>query len=107
MISKVQIDPTGRSAEFLNSEGARGFVNLFNDPSLLKLLQDNKIDISVMQVQPGNPLLNLLSSLAFPLFMIAGIYFITRRLKTGMSGMNDQQNPFNIGRSRAKAQMDP
>ena len=38
LISQVRIDPTGKSAEFMNVEGARGFVNLFNDPNLLKLL---------------------------------------------------------------------
>ena len=47
MIERVRIDPTGRTAEFLNVDGARGMVNLFNDPNLLKILQENKIDISV------------------------------------------------------------
>jgi len=48
LIERVRIDPTGKTAEFLNLAGAKGSVNLFNDPGLLKTLQENKIDISVI-----------------------------------------------------------
>jgi cell division protease FtsH len=107
MIERVRIDPTGRTAEFLNVDGARGMVNLFNDPNLLKILQENKIDISVTPQDPGNPILGVLSSLAFPLFIIAGLFILSRRAGGGMPGSNDPNNPFNIGKSKAKVQMEP
>lgn len=40
-IERVRIAADGRTAEFLNTEGGRGAVNLFNDPSLFKTLLDN------------------------------------------------------------------
>jgi hypothetical protein len=40
-IERVRIAADGRTAEFLNTEGGRGAVNLFNDPSLFKILQEN------------------------------------------------------------------
>jgi len=80
MIEKVRLDPTGRTAEFLNVDGIRGSVNLFNDPGLLKLLQENGVDISVMPADPGpNPIFGVLSSLAFPFFILLGLFLISRR----------------------------
>jgi hypothetical protein len=79
LIERVRIDPTGKTAEFLNLAGGKGSVNLFNDPGLLKTLQENKIDISVIPQDPGNPILGVLSSLAFPFFIIAGLFILSRR----------------------------
>lgn len=79
LIERVRIDPTGKTAEFLNVDGGRGQVNLFNDPNLLKVLQDNKIDISVIPQDAGNPLFGVLSQLAFPIIVIAGLFFLSKR----------------------------
>ena len=59
-----------------------------------------------MQQDPGNPFLGILSSLAFPLFIIAGLFILSRNL-TGGGNPNDQTNPFNVGKSKAKVQMEP
>ena len=40
-IERVRIAADGRTAEFLNTEGGRGAVNLFNDPGLFKTLTEN------------------------------------------------------------------
>ena len=106
VIERVRIDPTGRTAEFLNVDGGRGAVNLFNDPNLLKILQENQIDISVIPQTPPNPILGILGQLAFPLFIIAGLFLLSRRQGAGPGG-NDPNNPFNIGKSKAKVQMEP
>lgn len=37
-IERVRVAADGRSAEFLNLDGVRGAVNLFNDPNLFKIL---------------------------------------------------------------------
>ena len=101
MIEKVKIDPTGRVAEFLNVDGIRGSVNLFNDPGLLKLLQENGVDISVLPSDPGpNPIFGVLQSLAFPFFILLGLFLISRNRQGGPGG--DQNNPFNMGKSKAK-----
>lgn len=41
LIDRVKLAADGRTAEFLNSDGARGSVNLLTDPNLLKILTDN------------------------------------------------------------------
>lgn len=106
LIDRVRIDPTGRTAEFLNVDGAKGAVNLFNDPNLLKILQENQIDLSVIPNDPGNPIFGVLQSLSFPFFFLAGLFLLSRR-NGGMPGGNDPNNPFNIGKSKAKVQMEP
>jgi hypothetical protein len=37
-ISRVRINSDGKFAEYLNIEGVKGAVNLFNDPNLFKLI---------------------------------------------------------------------
>lgn len=32
MIDRVRVEPNGRTADFLNPEGMKGKVELFNDP---------------------------------------------------------------------------
>lgn len=107
LIERVRIDPTGRTAEFLNVDGARGQVNLFNDPNLLKILQENQIDLSVIPQQADNPIFGVLQSLAFPLFILGGLVLLSRRAQGGPGGGGDPNNPFNIGKSKAKVQMEP
>jgi len=36
----------------LNSEGSGGFVALYPDPNLYKILQENNVDISIMSKDP-------------------------------------------------------
>ena len=61
MIDRVRIAADGRSADFLNMEGGRGTVNLLSDPSLLKILTDNGVDIAALPSDPtGNAFLGIL-----------------------------------------------
>jgi hypothetical protein len=63
----------------LNTEGGRGAVNLFNDPSLFKTLLDNQIDVSVLPPdQAGAALFGILNTLAFPLIFFGGIFLLNR-----------------------------
>jgi ATP-dependent Zn protease len=78
-IERVRVAADGRTAEFLTSEGARGAVNLFNDPNLFKMLQENKVDLSVMPPdQAGAALFGVLNTLAFPLILFGGIFLLNR-----------------------------
>jgi len=48
VIERVRVEPNGRTADFITNDGARGQVELFNDPEFLKQIQDNGIDLYVM-----------------------------------------------------------
>ena len=107
-IERIRIAADGRTAEFLNTEGARGAVNLFNDPNLFKLIQDNGIDLSVMPVdQAGAAIFGILNAIAFPLIFFGGLFLLNRSRMNGPGGAGDQMNPFNMGKSKAKVQMEP
>jgi cell division protease FtsH len=103
-IERVRIAADGRTAEFLNQEGGRGAVNLFNDPSLFKILQDNQVDVSVLPPdQAGAALFGILNALAFPLIFFGGIFLLNRARNGGGGGPGgDAMNPFNMGKSKAK-----
>ena len=76
-IERVRVAADGRTAEFLTNEGARGAVNLFNDPQLFKLLQDKHIDLSVLPPdQAGAAIFGILNTLAFPLILFGGIFLL-------------------------------
>ena len=79
VIEKVRVAADGRQAEFLNVDGVRGAVNLFNDPNLFKILQDNGVDLSVMPVDnTGNALFGILNAIAFPLIFFGGLFLLNR-----------------------------
>ena len=108
-IERVRVAADGRTAEFLTNEGARGNVNLFNDPNLFKLLQDQHIDLSVLPPdQAGAALFGILNTLAFPLILFGGIFLLNRsRMNAAGGGGGDPNNPFSMGKSKARIQMDP
>ena len=79
VIERVRVAADGRSAEFLNLDGARGAVNLFNDPNLFKILQDNGVDLSVIPVDnTSNAVFGLLNAIAFPLIFFGGLFLLNR-----------------------------
>ena len=107
-IERVRVAADGRTAEFLTNEGARGNVNLFNDPNLFKLLQDNQIDLSVLPPdQAGAALFSIINTLAFPLILFGGIFLLNRSRMNSMGGGADPNNPFAMGKSKARIQMEP
>ena len=108
-IERVRVAADGRTAEFLTNEGARGNVNLFNDPNLFKLLQDQHIDLSVLPPdQAGAALFGILNTLAFPLILFGGIFLLNRnRMNAAGGGGGDPNNPFSMGKSKARIQMEP
>lgn len=102
----MRVGADGRSAEFINQDGGRGIVNLFNDPQLFKILQDNQVDLSVMPPDStGNFLFGLLNTLAFPLLFFGGIFLLNRA--RGDGGLGGPNNPLNMGKSKAKVQLEP
>ena len=53
LIEKLRVEPNGRTADFINTEGFRGKVELFNDPEFLNTIQKYNVDLYVMNA--GNP----------------------------------------------------
>ena len=93
----------GRNAEFLNVEGLRGQVGLFNDPNLFKILEENHIDLSVLPPnQGGDIFFQIINTLAFPVIFFAGVYLISRRMANGPGARNDPNNPFSMGKTKAR-----
>ena len=110
VIERVRVAADGRNAEFLTAEGNRGMVNLFNDPQLFKILQDAGVDLSVMPVDnTGNAIFGILNTIAFPLVFFGGIFLINRFRNQGAGGPGgmDPNNPFAMGKSKARVEMDP
>lgn len=111
VIERVRVAADGRNAEFLTSEGNRGSVNLFNDPQLFKILQDAGVDLSVMPVDnTGNAIFGILNTIAFPLVFFGGIFLINRARNNangGGPGGMDPNNPFAMGKSKARVEMNP
>ena len=106
VIERVRVGADGRSAEFINQDDGRGVVNLLNDPQLFKILQDNQVELSVMPPDTtGNFLFGLLNTLAFPLLFFGGIFLLNRA--RGDGGLGGPNNPLNMGKSKAKVQLEP
>jgi hypothetical protein len=45
VIERVKFFSDGKSAQFINTSGDKGSVNLFNDPGLLDFLKENFVDV--------------------------------------------------------------
>lgn len=75
---------------------------------LLSKFREKKVDFAAHtnDEDGGSVLLSLLGNLAFPLLLVAGLFFLSRRSQGGL-GPGGPGNPMNFGKSRAKFQMEP
>ncbi len=102
-VSRVLISPDKGTAQIVESDGNRAFVNLAPDQELLQLLTKNDVDIAVQPTTQANPLQQAASSLIFPIILLGGLFFLFRRAGSGGGG-----NPaMNFGKSKARLQMEP
>ncbi len=102
-VSRVLISPDKGTAQIVESDGNRAFVNLAPDQELLQLLTQNDVDIAVQPTTQANPLQQAASSLIFPILLLGGLFFLFRRAGSGGGG-----NPaMNFGKSKARLQMEP
>merc|ERR1711981_245865 len=102
-ISRVLISPDKGTAQIVESDGTRAFVNLAPDQELLQLLTNNDVDIAVQPTTQANPLQQAATSLIFPILLLGGLFFLFRRAGSGGGG-----NPaMNFGKSKARLQMEP
>lgn len=104
----MRVEPNGRTADFITNDGGRGQVELFNDPEFLKQIQDNGIDLYVMNATnpaQNDQIFSIFTTFIVPALILAGIYFLTQR-GSGV-GISGGMNQFNIGKSKARIQMEP
>ncbi|MBQ3311133.1 ATP-dependent zinc metalloprotease FtsH [bacterium] len=71
-----------------------------NDPNLIKKLEEAKVDISVMKPSESSKILNLIGSLALPVFVIIFLILMAKGLSAGGS------QAMSFGKSRAKMLLD-
>jgi len=100
-VERVRIRPDRSMAEVATSDGTKVEVNLPNDPDLLKILMDHKVDISVRPPEDDS-LWRLLSSLFVPVLILVGLFFLLRRAQNGPGSQ-----AMSFGKSRARVQMEP
>ncbi|CAK9190099.1 unnamed protein product [Sphagnum troendelagicum] len=78
---------------------------------LLSKFRQKNIDFAAHSAQEdsGSVILNLISNLAFPLLLVGGLFFLSRRAGGGMGGggPGGPGNPMAFGKSKAKFQMEP
>jgi len=76
---------------------------------LLSKFRGKNIDFAAHSAQEdsGSVILNLISNLAFPLLLVGGLFFLSRRAQGGMGGPGGPGNPLAFGKSKAKFQMEP
>ncbi len=77
-------------------------VNLPNDPQLIDILSKNGVDISVQPQNNEGFWFRALSSLFFPILLLAGLFFLLRRAQSGPGSQ-----AMNFGKSKARVQMEP
>ena len=101
-IAKVAIAPDQRSAQVVHADNRRFLVNLAPDQDLLPLLSQHQVDITVLPDSGPPAWQSALLSLAFPLLLLGGLFFLLRRMQSG--GGNPAMS---FGKSRARVQMEP
>ena len=101
-VEKVNLSADRTKAIATGIDGNRYLVNLPNDPQLIDILVENKVDIAVLPQNEDNFWFRVLSSLFFPILLLVGLFFLLRRASSGPGSQ-----AMNFGKSKARVQMEP
>merc|ERR1719201_2534829 len=111
---KVSFSADGKQILCIDKDGNRHEALILPGQSaeLIKLLSKKDIVFNVQEkaAQGGNDLLRVLPTLAFPLLIIGGLYFLQQRNNgggAGGGGGGGMGGPMGIGKSRSKIQLEP
>jgi len=85
-----------------SNSGAPLLVNLPNDPELINILSENKVDIVIQPQNSEGVWFRVLSSLFLPMLLLVGLFFLLRRTQNGPGSQ-----AMNFGKSKARVQMEP
>ncbi|MEB3340453.1 ATP-dependent zinc metalloprotease FtsH3 [Okeania sp.] len=101
-VDKVSISADRTVARVKAADGTIFRVNLPNDPDLINILTQNRVDISVLPQNEEGFWVRALSSLFFPVLLLVGLFFLLRRAQSGPGSQ-----AMNFGKSKARVQMEP
>ena len=101
-VEKVELNSDRTKALATNLEGTRYLINLPNDPQLVDILTQNKVNIVIVPQNEDGFWLRALSSLFFPILLLVGLFFLLRRAQSGPGSQ-----AMNFGKSKARVQMEP
>ncbi|MBE9222211.1 ATP-dependent zinc metalloprotease FtsH3 [Cyanobacterium stanieri LEGE 03274] len=101
-VERVQLSADRTQAIATARDGQRFLVNLPNDPQLVDILSENRVDISVVPQSDDSFWFRAISSLFFPVLLLVGLFFLLRRASSGPGSQ-----AMNFGKSKARVQMEP
>ncbi|AFY80060.1 ATP-dependent zinc metalloprotease FtsH3 [Oscillatoria acuminata] len=101
-IDKVVITSDRSRAKVTAQDGKKVVVNLPNDPELLNILTEHRVNIEVSPQGDEGFWFKALSSLFFPVLLLVGLVFLLRRAQNGPGSQ-----AMNFGKSKARVQMEP
>ena len=101
-IEKVTLSADRSVARVTAQNGDKVIVNIPNDPDLINILTKNNVDIEVVRQSEDVFWWRALSSLAFPVLLLVGLFFLLRRAQSGPGSQ-----AMNFGKSKARMQMEP
>ena len=101
-IDKVVITSDRSRARVTAQDGTKVLVNLPNDPELLNILTEHRVNIEVSPQGDEGFWFRALSSLFFPVLLLVGLVFLLRRAQNGPGSQ-----AMNFGKSKARVQMEP
>ncbi|MGY6529790.1 MAG: ATP-dependent zinc metalloprotease FtsH3 [Cyanobacterium sp.] len=101
-VERVQLSADRSQAMATGRDGSRFLVNLPNDPQLVDILSENRVDISVVPQSDESFWFRAISSLFFPVLLLVGLFFLLRRASSGPGSQ-----AMNFGKSKARVQMEP
>lgn len=102
-VESIKLSADRSKALATKLDGEQVLVNLPpNDPGLINILSENKVDIAVMPQNDDGFWFRALSSLFFPILLLVGLFFLLRRAQSGPGSQ-----AMNFGKSKARVQMEP
>ncbi|MGV2827805.1 ATP-dependent zinc metalloprotease FtsH3 [Myxosarcina sp. GI1(2024)] len=101
-VETVKITADRTKAQVIDSEGTPILVNLPQDREFIDILSENGVDIAVLPQSDEGFWFRALSSLFFPILLLAGLFFLLRRAQSGPGSQ-----AMNFGKSKARVQMEP
>jgi cell division protease FtsH len=101
-VESVRLSADRTRAKVPTQDGTQVYVNLPSDPQLINILTENGVDISIEPQKDEGMWVRALSSLFFPILLLAGLFFLLRRAQSGPGSQ-----AMNFGKSKARVQMEP
>ncbi|EHJ10086.1 Cell division protein FtsH [Crocosphaera watsonii WH 0003] len=102
-MDRVTLSSDRTQARVPNPEGgAPQLVNLPNDPDLINILSENKVDIAIQPPNDEGVWVRVATSFLLPILLLVGLFFLLRRAQSGPGSQ-----AMNFGKSKARVQMEP